>query len=149
MGWRIVIPGQPPTVNHAYRAATKYRRTKGGTKVAYASIIKDSQASSYQEGASLITASSRPSGWQWQGGFVRVVYRFYLHRDADCDNLLKVLNDAIASRIEVNDKWFLPMVMSKKIVPTTEARVEILIVQEGDEEWSALEYIASRPDELP
>lgn len=149
MGWRIVIPGQPPTVNHAYRAATKYRKTKGGSRVPYASIIKDSQATSYQEAAALITSTARPSGWQWEGGFIRLVYRFYLHRDADCDNLLKVLNDAISAKIDVNDRWFLPMVMSKKIVPPGEARVEVLIVQEGDDEWGSLEYIASRPDELP
>lgn len=149
MGWRIVIPGQPPTVNHAYRATTKYRRTKGGSKVAYASIVKDSLASSYQESAGLITSASKPSGWKWSGGFIRLVYRFYLHRDADCDNLLKVLNDAISAKIDVNDKWFLPMVMSKKIVTTKEARVEVVVVQEGDSEWIALEHIASRPDELP
>ena len=149
MSWRIVIPGQAPTVNHAYRISTKYRRTKAGGDVPYSSISKDPAATAYQQGAGLIVGVARPSGWPWRGGFIRLVYHFYLARDADCDNLLKILNDAIARRIDVNDRWFLPMVMSKRVVREADARVEVTVIQEGDAEWALLETMATRPDELP
>lgn len=153
MSWKIEVPGQPPTVNHAYEPQTKYRQRKGGGAVPYTGIGKNAAAAAYQKGAVPIIANSRPSGWRWRGGFVRLVYRFYLARDADCDNLLKVLNDAIAGAIvqrePFNDRWFLPMVFSKRIVKEHEARVEITIIQDGDEEWAVLEALASRPDELP
>ena len=149
MSWRIVVPGQPPSVNHAYSISTKYRRTKGGADVPYASMSKDPGVVAYQHAAGLVTGVAKPSGWKWQGGFIRLVYRFYLSRDADCDNLLKMLNDAIAAKIDVNDRWFLPMVMSKRVVKPHEARVEVTVIQDGDHEWAALEALAERPDDLP
>ncbi len=154
MSWKIVVPGQPPTVNHAYEPSTKYRTTKEGGRVPYTGIGKNKAAIAYQRGAGLVVASARPSGWRWQGGFVRLVYRFYLARDADCDNLLKVLNDAIAGALVqreqlFNDRWFLPMVFSKRVVKEHDARVEITVIQEGDDEWAVLEGLAERPDELP
>lgn len=149
MSWRILIPGQPPTINHAFEPQTAYRKTRDGASVPYTRIGKNNQAKAYQTAAALVVGVARPSGWRWGGGFVRLVYRFYLARDADCDNLLKVVNDAIAAKIEVNDRWFLPLVMSKRVVRAHEARVEVTVVQEGDREWAALEALAERPDELP
>jgi Holliday junction resolvase RusA-like endonuclease len=149
MSWKIVIPSQPPTVNHAYEPQTAYRRTASGGNVPYSRIGKNAAAVAYQQAAALIVGTAKPSGWQWQGGFIRLIYRFYLARDADCDNLLKILNDAIAAKIDVNDRWFLPMVMSKRVVRDHEARVEVTIIQDGDSEWLALEALAERPDELP
>jgi hypothetical protein len=136
-------------VNHAYEPQTAYRKTRAGANVPYTRIGKNEAATAYQYAAALIVGTARPSGWTWQGGYLRLVYRFYLSRDADCDNLLKILNDAIARKIDVNDRWFLPMVMSKRIVREHEARVEVTIIQEGDAEWLALEALAERPDELP
>lgn len=149
MSWRVVVEGQPPTVNRLYQPGTGYRRGSGGGSIPYTKWVKNAKADAYQQLAALRTATARPSGWRWRGGFVRLVYRFYLARDADCDNLLKVLNDAIAAKIDVNDRWFLPMVFSKRVVRESEARVEVTVIQEGDEEWQALEDLASRPDELP
>lgn len=150
MSWRITVPGQPPTINHAFEPQTAYRRTKSGASVPYTRIGKNAQAQAYQAGAALVVGAARPSGWVWLGGFLRLTYRFYLVRDADCDNLLKILNDAIAAKIGVNDRWFLPMVMSKRTVAReADARVEVTVIQEGDEEWTALESLAMRPDDLP
>lgn len=148
MSWRITIPGQPPTINHAYEPQTRYRKASDGRNIPYTGIGKNASATAYQSAAALITGVARPSGWTWQGGYIRLVYRFYLSRDADCDNLLKILNDAIARKIDVNDRWFLPMVMSKRIVKEHETRVEIVVIQDGDPEWIALEAFAARPDDL-
>jgi Holliday junction resolvase RusA-like endonuclease len=149
VSWRITIPGQVPTINHAYEPQTRYRKTASGGNVPYTGIGKNAAAAAYQQAAALVVGVARPSGWEWQGGFIRLVYRFYLARDADCDNLLKILNDAIARKIDVNDRWFLPMVMSKRIVKEPDARVEVTVIQDGDDEWLALEALAQRPDELP
>lgn len=149
MSWKVTIIGQPPTVNHAYEPRTAYRKSASGGLVPYTRIGKNSQAEAYQQGAALIVGVAKPSGWRWQGGYLRLVYRFYLARDADCDNLLKILNDAIARKIDVNDRWFLPMVMSKRVVKDADARVEVTVIQEGDKEWATLEALAERPDELP
>lgn len=154
MSWRVELPGQPPTVNRAYEPQTAYRRTKDGSSVPYTRIGKSEQYLAYKAGATQIAKTARPSGWHWCGGFVRLVYRFYLSRDADCDNLLKAIDDALAAAIAYNDplfndRWFLPMVFSKRVVKDHEARVEITVIQEGDEEWAALESLADRPDELP
>lgn len=136
-------------MNHAYEPQTAHRTTRSGARVPYTRIGKNEAAAAYQRAAALIVGTARPSGWQWQGGYIRLIYRFYLARDADCDNLLKILNDAIAGKIGVNDRWFLPMVMSKRIVREHEARVEVTVIQDGDPEWLALEALAERPDEIP
>jgi Holliday junction resolvase RusA-like endonuclease len=88
-------------------------------------MAKRTEVASYQADTTLIVRSARPSGWR-PPGQVRLTYDFYLKRDADCDNLLKVLNDAIAMALDVNDRHFLPCVRSKVVDGTTRnPRVEI------------------------
>ena len=97
----MVIPGQPPSVNHMYeRGYKKIRKTDG--------------AEAYQAAATYIVRTTRPSGWRHTDGYIRLTYDLHLQRDMDCDNILKALNDAIAVGLDVNDKWFLPCVRSKE-----------------------------------
>lgn len=149
MTWTIVIPGQPPSWNHAYRVARRFRTNRKGEIVPYMGIGKQEGAREWQDSVALIVGTSKPSGWRWDGGPLRLVYRFYLERAADCDNLMKLLNDTIAAKIGVDDMFFLPCVVSKQVVPAAEARVEVEILGRSDEPVAMLEAIAERPDELP
>lgn len=81
---------------------------------------------SYQNDVALICRTARPSGWN-PSKRVRTRFWFYLKRDADCDNLLKVIHDAIAEALGVNDKAFLPFVVAKETglkEPWTEIEIE-------------------------
>lgn len=123
MSWSVTIPGQPPSGNHANKIGRGYRR--GG--IAYPKLVKTVEAETYQRIAALVVRSARPSGWQWDGGQVVMEYRFYLGRDADCTNLIKVVEDAVCPALGINDKHALPRAMSKEIVPAKQARVEVTI----------------------
>lgn len=124
MSWTITIPGQPPSGNHAYKIGKGYRR--GG--ISYPKIIKTAEAEAYQQGVAMLTKTARPSGWQWeQDRMVVCEYRFYLWDDADCTNLIKVIEDGIFPALGINDSWALPRAISKELVPKAQARVEVTI----------------------
>ena len=123
MTWTVTIPGQPPSGNHAIKIGRGYR--SGG--IAYPKIVKTEEAATYQALAALYTKTARPSGWTWDGGQVIVEYRFYLARDADCTNLIKVIEDAVFPALGINDKYALPRAMSKELVKPADARVEVTI----------------------
>ena len=149
MSWTITIPGQPPSWNHAYKVTRRFRTNRRGEIVPYAGIAKQDGARDWQEQVAHVIGVAKPSGWQWDGGQIRLVYRFYLERPADCDNLMKLLNDTIAAKIGVDDMHFLPCVMAKEVVPMADARVEIEVISERDEAMLMAEVFAQRPDELP
>jgi Holliday junction resolvase RusA-like endonuclease len=99
---------------------------RGG--VSYPKLVKADGVESYQQTASLIVRLGRPPGWAWDGGLLRITYRFHLIDNVDCDNLLKALNDAIAGALDINDKWFLPCVEHKDWANKgAKARVEVTI----------------------
>ena len=124
MSWTVSIPGQPPSTNHMYTIGKGYRR--GG--IAYPKLVKADGVESYQTMAAMLVRLARPSGWTWDGGLLRITYRFHLIDNVDCDNLLKALNDAIAGALDINDKWFLPNVESKTWGNKgAQARVEVTI----------------------
>lgn len=120
-GWSVSIPGQPPSVNHAYRIVTQRR---GGHP--YKALAKTPEVIAYQTAARLIVKAAKPSGWE-PGKWIRLRYRLYLATRQDADNSLKILNDAIAKALNVNDDRFLPCVLSKETVPSNRARVEVTI----------------------
>ena len=123
MSWTVTIPGHVPSGNHAYKIGRGFRA--GG--ISYPKIIKTDAARSYQDMAALIVKTAKPSGWTWDGGQLVVEYRMYLDDDADCTNVIKVLEDAIFPALGINDTYALPRAMSKEIVPKAEARVEVTI----------------------
>lgn len=123
MSFKVVIPGQPISGNHAYKIGKAYRR--GG--ISYPKIIKTSECEAYQQGIGMLVRTARPSGWKWSGGFVVCEYRFYVWDDIDCTNAIKVIEDGIFPALDINDTWALPRAMSKEIVPKNQARVEVTI----------------------
>lgn len=108
--WSFEIPGQPPSVNNMYTQIILRR----GADAPFRSVKKDSKVAAYQVTATYITKISRPRGWTVAPGQqLRVYLDFQLARDADCDNLMKALLDAIAVALNVNDRTFLPCTRSK------------------------------------
>jgi Holliday junction resolvase RusA-like endonuclease len=112
-------------VNHLYRIA--YRPRKNGKGLS-PTLVKADNVETYQAGVTYIVRAARPSGWK-PGRRIRLLYRYYLTRDADCDNLKKAMNDAIAAGLGVNDKVFLATDVLKETVKT-DPRVEIEVVNE-------------------
>lgn len=92
-----------------YEASVGFRRGGGS----YPKIRKTSVVEAYQEGAARIIQTAKPSRWIPPEGFLRLTYEWHLTDDIDADNLMKVLNDAIAPAIGVNDKLFLESVLPK------------------------------------
>jgi endodeoxyribonuclease RusA len=130
--WSFIIPGQPPSTNHMY-LATVVRKADGTSA---RSVRKADGVESYQVAATLIARAAKPTGWVPEDR-IRVIYRFWLKRDIDCDNALKALNDAIAKAIEPNDKLFdkrfLPYVEEKNVSKDFEPGVTVTVMNES--EW--------------
>jgi len=122
VSWKVTIPGQPPSSNHAYKVV----RIKRGGGVPFHTLAKTAEATAYQQGVRLIVAAAKPSGWRPEGQ-IRLRYRLFLDRDIDCDNVSKILNDAIARALDVNDKIFLPCYEHKETGHRKDARVEVEI----------------------
>lgn len=118
--WLIRIPGQPPSVNHLYKVATKTAKDKYGNTVTwndgkpktYRSMVKNDGVQTYQDAVTWYTKAARPDKWE-PSERIRLRYWFHLKRDIDCDNALKAMNDAIAHALGINDKAFLPAVEAK------------------------------------
>lgn len=107
----FTVEGQPVSWNQAFRVRFQY---VNGKKVR--GLYKTPEAETYQDGVRLIARTARPSNFLVpENGRVIVAYDFILARDIDCDNLLKLMNDALAEAINVNDKFFMPVVMSKSV----------------------------------
>jgi hypothetical protein len=84
----------------------------------YRSMAKSDGVEDYQVLASLLVNTTIPSAWKRflqsdSTTQIRVKYWFHLGRDADCSNMLKALEDAIARAMGVNDSRFLPCVAGK------------------------------------
>lgn len=107
----FTVPGQPVSWNQAFRV--RMRNING---VRTRGLYKTSEAEAYQDGIRLIAKVARPTSFVLpKRGRIIVAYDFVLKTDIDCDNLLKLMNDALAEAIGHNDKFFMPVVMSKTL----------------------------------
>jgi len=108
--WTFEVMGQPPSVNNTYTQIILRR----GSEAPHRSVKKDSNVAAYQVIATYMTKLSKPKGWTaTPGQQIRIYLDFQLKRDADADNLMKALLDAIAVALNVNDRMFLPCTRSK------------------------------------
>lgn len=110
MTWSFTVPGQPPSWNHAYN--TVIRHDNAGRS--YRGRARTPAVLQYQRDVALIVGSARPSGWHHDGGYVRLDVELHLGRDIDATNVWKILEDAIARKLEVDDKFFLVCFTSKE-----------------------------------
>lgn len=122
MIWSVTLPGQPPTLNSLYTVVP--RKAKDGRS--YTGIGKSREARRWHDDMLNVIRSACPSRWA-PTGQIRLSIRLFLTHDIDADNVLKVLSDAIQKATEVNDKLFLPCVISKEIVDLNHARVEVTL----------------------
>jgi len=125
----VVIEGQPPSANHQYAPAK--RRSKAGRE--YLGLRKLKDIETYQLIAVSRTRRARPAGWAPPPyrpkdgmGFITLSFSFYLGGEADTDNLMKILDDAVAIALGVNDRTFLSRAMHKQ-TGVKQPRVEIEI----------------------
>jgi Holliday junction resolvase RusA-like endonuclease len=107
-GWRFTVPGQPLSWNHAYKRVTYKKRREDGSMAVLNRMGKADGVESYQEAIIMIAKTARPSGWTHpENTPIRIRYWFYTNPLIDTDNMKKLVNDAIAKAIGINDKWFL------------------------------------------
>lgn len=123
--WTFVLPGQPISWNHSYQIVT--RRGRRGK---YSTIAKTPAAEAYQQEAVLRIKSAVPSRWK-PTGQVRTRFRLFLQRDIDCDNIMKLIHDALETATGVNDSNFLPTVEEKSTRWGKQARVEVTVEDLG------------------
>lgn len=114
--------------NTANKIGRGYRR--GG--IPYPKLVKTPQAEAYMAAGALVCRAAKPSGWKWSGGYIITEWRLYLARHIDASNVEKSVEDILFPVLGVDDKWDLPRVMSIEIVPAAEARVEITVIDEGE-----------------
>ena len=106
--WRFTIPGQPLSWNHAYKRVTYRVRQPDGSLKVLNRMGKADGVEAYQEAIILLAKTARPSGWTHpKDAHVRIRYWFYTYPLIDTDNMKKLVNDAIAKALGINDKWFL------------------------------------------
>lgn len=110
----VTIPGQPPSVNHAYATSRAGR------------VYKVAGVEAYQATAAMLVRLACPSGWMATRR-IHVIYRMWLDSSrCDASNALKSLEDAIAHALGVNDSTFLPCVVLKE-TDKADPRVEVTI----------------------
>jgi len=126
MKFSVVLPGQPPSANR------QYKRRAGGLEMA-----RRPEVTAYATMVTLLVREARPMGFlraspgMIHEGQTRIVYDFYLGRPVDADNMVKIINDAIAQGLGVDDRSFLPCVRSLRTGFGKLARTEVEI------EWPA------------
>jgi len=96
-------------------------------------VKKDDKVAAYQVAATYITRLSKPRHWKHEGQQIRLYYDFHLKRQADADNLLKALNDAIANGLGIDDKAFLPCVRSKKVDGAEKEPRVVVEIDDGED----------------
>jgi Holliday junction resolvase RusA-like endonuclease len=127
-GWRFIIKGQPLSWNHAYKRVTYKMRQPDGTMRVMNRMGKADGVEAYQEGIILLAKVARPSGWTHPKDTpIRIRYWFYTNPLIDTDNMKKLVNDAIAKAIGVNDKWFLTCDVVNFKVQDGHQRIEVEI----------------------
>jgi Holliday junction resolvase RusA-like endonuclease len=122
-----VIPEAPPSVNHTYKLV----RVNGKMRKA-----KEESVLRFQAMTAMFTRLAKPKDWKPAGHPIRITYEFYLRFDIDCDNAMKALNDAIAQSIGVNDRRFLPCVVSKH-VDRTELNPRVVVEIGDPSDWGS------------
>lgn len=87
---------------------------------------KTGEANAYQEAVTWLCKTAKKPPDFLPKHMVIIGYRWYLVNDTDCDNMMKVTNDAIAVALGLNDRRFLSVPFGKDIVhsnPRTEVTI--------------------------
>ena len=106
--FRFTVPGQPISLNHAYRPV-RYKTPDGYQR----RMAKADGVETYQLVAMNEARRAKPDDFDPKG-LIYVRYWWYVKRDIDCSNSTKVIEDGIAAGLGVNDKMFLPQSVYKQ-----------------------------------
>lgn len=132
MSWRIVMHGQPLSWNHAYKRVTYRQRNKAGQMVTLNRMAKVDGVDKYQEDIITLAKAARPSGWTHPKDTpIRIRFWYAVNPDLDTDNMKKLINDALAKAIGINDRWFLTCDVEKRKVPDGSQGIVIEIDDEA------------------
>jgi len=112
--FEVVIPGSPAAVNRAYRPIVRGARCPvcGGGRPG---LAKNEGVETWQVEVAWRTKTARPKGWM-PARRVVVEMEFWMGREGrDADGPIKQLLDGIAEGLGVNDRIFLPRVISNEV----------------------------------
>lgn len=120
--FRFTVPGQPVSWNASYRMGKRKVTDKFGQPVfndqmqqkTISRQFKTDEARAYQDGVQMIVKAAKPGDFNPKHQII-VGYQFHLARSMDCDNIMKMMNDALAKALGVNDSRFLPVTLMKQI----------------------------------
>ena len=104
--------------------------------------FKTKEAEAYQDGVRLVAMAAKPKGFKPEQ--VIVAYDFVLRRDIDCDNVMKMINDALARAINLDDRNFYPVVRTK-FVGAKDPSVTVTVYDR--KAWYV--WIGQRPTPIP
>lgn len=119
--FRFTVPGQPISLNHAYRPV-RYKTANGYQR----RMAKVEGVEEYQLVAKAAANHAKPSDFAPKG-LVYVRYWWHVRRDIDCSNATKIIEDGIAAGLGLDDKLFLPASVFKQVgvkEPFTTVEVE-------------------------
>lgn len=130
--------------NRSYRSRVVTVRDRFGTvmhtakgkPVTRGGLYKTDDAKAWQDGVRMIARVHRPTDFHPKQ--VIVAYDFILARDIDCDNVKKMVNDALAEALELNDRYFYTADLSK----TTGSKDPHMMVTVYDRALYGLEVVA-------
>ena len=85
--------------------------SKTGRPMTRPAMFKTKEAETWQGDIQMLVQAARPTGFS--PSEIIIAYDFVLARDIDCDNVMKMANDAIARAIGLNDRYFYSLPLSK------------------------------------
>jgi Holliday junction resolvase RusA-like endonuclease len=112
VGFSFRLEGQPPSGNHRLSPALRWSKPKTGEAKPYVGWKRAKGIENFMLYVTVMTKRAIPKDWI-PGSKIRVSYLFELDNDMDCDNAMKVISDAIALGLGVDDSRFLPCVLDK------------------------------------
>jgi Holliday junction resolvase RusA-like endonuclease len=115
----FTVPGHPMSWNRSYRQRVYHVKDRFGQAIqddrgrlkTRSGMFKTKEAEVYQDTVRWLAKTAKPS--DFSATQIIIAYDFMLARDIDCDNVMKMINDAVAEAIGLNDKHFFPAVLSK------------------------------------
>lgn len=120
-GLKVTIEGRPVSWNHGYI------RTRAGR------VVLTQEARAWKDQVFYVTLDTlNRSSWRPRGPRIAVHYWLTLGTPMDSDNVSKLLCDAIAKALKVNDRIFLPRAMGIKTGQPDE-RVVVYLTNEAED----------------
>lgn len=110
VGFSFHVEGQPPSGNHRLTPAIRYSKQRKP----YIGWRRAEGVENFMLYVTVMAKRARPKDWK-PADKIRVSYLFDLDDDMDCDNAMKVISDAIALGLGVDDAHFLPCVLDKTV----------------------------------